>query len=289
MSKVTGTGTDTTCEGTETGIVGCAAVKLEGTAQKCIMCDNKAGNFKKDAAMTDCSVKCVNDTHFFDEATFACKVRVNSKDNCMQPSHKSDECEMCKEGFSLSSSKCEPLAGIANCNILSSTDKAVCAECKAGFWLKNATTCEAMTITTNKDKCVAGSSATVCTKCVMGWWLKADNLCYDLAVTGNKANCAIAAKADTPTCTGCMKGYAIKADGTCVELKGCGVQDFTVASGFCKRCFVPEAFATAADTTPAKVGTDYHQVCTKSSNGGSSSAKIIGSIISMIALFSLAF
>ena len=286
-SKVTGTGTDTTCEGNETGIVGCNAVELNGTAQKCLLCDEVGGNFAKDANKSDCSVKCVKETHYFNENTFACVVRVNSKDNCGKPSHKSDECEECKAGYALSANKCEPLSVVTNCRVLNNTDKAKCAECMAGHWLENDTTCTPMTMT-NKDKCAAGSSATVCTKCVPGWWLKNDNICYDLVATGNKPNCMTSDKADTPTCTGCMKGYVLKADATCVELKGCAMNDFTVATGFCKRCKVPEAFATAADTTPAKVGTDYHQVCTKSAKNGSS-AKIIGSIISMIALLSIVF
>ena len=287
MSKVTGTGTDTTCEGNDTGIPGCAAVELDGTAQKCISCDNKGGNFRKDANKTDCSVKCVKETHYFEEASFTCKARVDSKDNCQMYSDKSDECQMCKAGYSIVSKKCESMTAIPNCATLDGADKTKCAECKPGYWLKDATTCEAMTMT-NKDKCAAGSSATVCTKCVIGWWLKNDNICYDLATTGNKANCATSNKGDTPTCTACVKGYALKADATCIELKGCDSEDFTAASGFCKRCNVPDAFATAADTTPAKVGTDYHQVCTPSAKGPGSSGKIIGSIISMIALISLA-
>merc|ERR1712032_1523334 len=229
MSKVTGTGTDTTCEGNDTGIPGCAAVELDGTAQKCISCDNKGGNFRRDANKTDCSVKCVKETHYFEEASFTCKARVDSKDNCQMYSDKSDECQMCKAGYSIVSKKCESMTAIPNCATLDGADKTKCAECKPGYWLKDAT-----------------------------------------------------------TCTACVKGYALKADATCIELKGCDSEDFTAASGFCKRCNVPDAFATAADTTPAKVGTDYRQVCTPSAKGPGSSGKIIGSIISMIALISLA-
>lgn len=275
----------TTCTGSETGIVGCAASYFKDAKVTCLMCDNRAGYFKKDAAMTDCSIKCVNDTQYFDETSFTCKERVLSKDNCGKPSHMSDECEECKMGYSVVAKKCESLSAIANCHMLDMTDKAKCSVCHLGYWLKSATVCEAMTVT-NKDKCVAGSSATACTQCVEGWWLKNDNICYDLAVTGLKTNCGAADKADTPVCKSCIKGYKLKADLTCVDMKGCGFTEFNADTGFCKLCKHPDFFATAADTTPAKVGIDYHQVCTKSTldNGdGSSNAKIVGSILSIMA------